>query len=127
MRRFPGIPALAAADERGVLKLWEGLGYYRRARQLHLAARQIAAEHQGAFPTTFAAVRSLPGIGRYTAGAILSIGLNQRLPILEANTIRVLRRVTGYRGDVGATAGQRQLWSVGESILPTRNCGASNQ
>src|SRR5437763_1837460 len=85
------------------------------------------SEHGGEFPTAIDAVRSLPGIGRYTAGAILSIGLDQRLPILEANTIRVLSRLTGYGGDVGATAGQRHLWSVAESILPTRNCGAFNQ
>jgi A/G-specific adenine glycosylase len=127
MNRFPDIPALAVADEHEVLKLWEGLGYYRRARQLHRAATQIMAEHCGVFPTTYAEVRSLPGIGRYTAGAILSIGLDQRLPILEANTIRVLSRLTGYRGDVATTAGQRHLWSVAESTRPRRNCGAFNQ
>src|SRR5262249_3553438 len=124
LSRFPNISSLAAADEQEVLKLWEGLGYYRRARQLHRAARQIASAHDGMFPTAFADVRSLPGIGRYTAGAILSIGLDQRLPILEANTIRVLSRLTGYGGEVGTTAGQRHLWSVAESILPRQNCGA---
>ena len=82
------------------------------------AAAQIMAEHCGVFPTTYAEVRSLPGIGRYTAGAILSIGLDQRLPILEANTVRVLSRLTGYRDEVTSTAGQRHLWSVAESILP---------
>jgi A/G-specific adenine glycosylase len=127
MSRFPDVQNLAAAREQEVLKLWEGLGYYRRARQLHLAARQIAAQHNGAFPMSLAEVRSLPGIGRYTAGAILSIGLDQRLPILEANTIRVLSRLTGYRGDVGTTAGQRHLWSIAEAILPRRQCGAFNQ
>jgi len=127
LTRFPDIMSLAAAPEREVLKLWEGLGYYRRARQLHLAARQIAAQHDGRFPTSPADVRSLPGIGRYTAGAILSIGLDQRLPILEANTIRVLSRLTGYRGDVSTTAGQRHLWNVAESILPRQHCGAFNQ
>src|SRR5262245_23095245 len=92
LARFPNVAALAVADERAVLLLWEGLGYYRRARQLHAAARQIVAEHGGQFPADYSAVRALPGIGRYTAGAILSIGLGARLPILEANTIRVLSR-----------------------------------
>src|SRR5437867_3366223 len=127
LRRFPDVEALAAADEHEVLRLWEGLGYYRRARQLHAAARKIVAEHQAQFPMAIDAVRSLPGIGRYTAGAILSIGLDQRLPILEANTIRVLSRLTAYRGDVSSSAGQRHLWSVAVSILPTSNCGATNQ
>src|SRR5262245_19925448 len=93
LERFPGVATLGAAEEREVLRLWEGLGYYRRARQLHAAAKQIAQEHRGRFPTSYEAVRSLPGIGRYTAGAIHSIGLDQRLPILEANTIRVLSRL----------------------------------
>ncbi|HEX5104095.1 MAG TPA: A/G-specific adenine glycosylase [Pirellulaceae bacterium] len=127
MARFPDVPSLAAADEQDVLRLWEGLGYYRRARQLHAAARVIATEHGGEFPTTYEAVRSLPGIGRYTAGAILSIGLDARLPILEANTIRVLSRLTAFRGDPKSAAGQKQLWSVAEAILPSNRVGAFNQ
>jgi len=127
MARFPTATALAAADEHEVLRLWEGLGYYRRARQLHAAARKIADQHEGQFPNDFDAVRSRPGIGRYTAGAILSIGLDQRLPILEANTIRVLSRLTGYQGDVRSAVGQRYLWSVAESILPRQHCGVFNQ
>src|SRR4029079_6002665 len=77
VQRFPDVKTLATADEHDVLKLWEGLGYYRRARQLHSAARKIATEYGGQFPSSIDAVRSLPGIGRYTAGAILSIGLDQ--------------------------------------------------
>jgi A/G-specific adenine glycosylase len=121
------VQSLAAAEEHDVLQLWEGLGYYRRARQLHAAAKKIAAEHQRHFPMTLEQVRSLPGIGRYTAGAILSIGLDQRLPILEANTVRVLSRLSAYQGDVGSAAGQRDLWSMAESILPKKHCGAFNQ
>ncbi|MDX1947183.1 MAG: A/G-specific adenine glycosylase [Pirellulaceae bacterium] len=127
LRAFPTVADLAAASEEQVLKHWEGLGYYRRARQLHAAARKIVAEHRGQFPTTYDAVRSLPGIGRYTAGAILSIGLGQRLPILEANTIRVLSRLSAYRGDPTATAGQKHLWSLAEELLPAREVGAFNQ
>ncbi|HUY90197.1 MAG TPA: A/G-specific adenine glycosylase, partial [Pirellulales bacterium] len=86
---FPSVEALAAAPEEQVLRLWEGLGYYRRARQLHRAAQVIVAEHAGQFPREFEAVLALPGIGRYTAGAITSIAYDARSPILEANTIRL--------------------------------------
>src|SRR5688572_10138399 len=127
LARFPDVASLAAAEEREVLRLWEGLGYYRRARQLHAAAGRIALEHQGKFPTSYEAVRSLPGIGRYTAGAILSIGRDQRLPILEANTVRVLSRLTAFRGDTASTTGQRFLWSVAERILPRKQAGTFNQ
>jgi A/G-specific adenine glycosylase len=127
LARFPDVAALAAADEHDVLRLWEGLGYYRRARQLHAAARVIANQHGGEFPRAYEAARSLPGIGRYTAGAILSIGLGARLPILEANTIRVLSRLTGFGGDPANAAGQKHLWSVAEAILPSQACGAFNQ
>jgi A/G-specific adenine glycosylase len=127
LARFPDVTELARADEHEVLKLWEGLGYYRRARQLHAAARHIAASCAGQFPESYERVRALPGIGRYTAGAILSIGLDQRLPILEANTIRVLSRLSAYRGDVKSTNGQKHLWSLAEALLPKSRCGAFNQ
>lgn len=124
---FPTVHDLAAADEQFVLRLWEGLGYYRRARQLHAAAKQIVVQHAGTFPETFDEVYALPGIGRYTAGAILSIGRGQRLPILEANTIRVLSRLAAYRGEVASTSGQKFLWSLAEEILPPQEVGHFNQ
>lgn len=127
LQAFPDLPSLAAADEARVLRLWEGLGYYRRARQLHAAAKQVVAEHQGEFPRGYEAVRALPGIGRYTAGAILSIGLDQRLPILEANTIRVFCRLIGLRDDPRTTRSQARLWQVAEEILPAERTGAFNQ
>lgn len=127
LKHFPDVRSLAAADEQQVLRLWEGLGYYRRARQLHAAARRIANEFGGQFPTAYEAVRSLPGIGRYTAGAILSIGRDARLPILEANTIRVLSRLFAYRGDPASASGRRHLWSLAELLLPPKNCGSFNQ
>ncbi len=89
--RFPDVAALAAADEAEVVKAWEGLGYYRRARQLHQAAKRIVSEHAGTIPNDPAAVRALPGVGRYIAGAILSFAFDQPEPIVEANTQRVLR------------------------------------
>ncbi|MBC7856960.1 MAG: A/G-specific adenine glycosylase [Pirellulaceae bacterium] len=124
---FPTAAELAAAKEEQVLRLWEGLGYYRRARQLHAAAQKIAAEHGGQFPSRYEQVRALPGIGRYTAGAILSLGLDRRLPILEANTVRLLSRLAAYRGDTTGTAGQKFLWAMAEQILPMKNVGQFNQ
>ncbi len=127
MVAFPTVGDLAAADESEVLRLWEGLGYYRRARQLHLAARQIASEHDGRFPDDGEAVRGLPGIGRYTAGAILSIAFDRREPILEANTVRLLSRLVAFRGNPHDAAGQKHLWQVAEEILPRKSVGEFNQ
>src|SRR5262245_29481523 len=96
---FPTLADLAAADEQDVLKLWEGLGYYRRARHLHRAARQLAAEHSGALPDDPAVWRELPGVGRYILGAVLSQAFDRRLPIVEANSLRVLCRLFAYADD----------------------------
>jgi len=127
VQALPTIEALAAADEQQVLRLWEGLGYYRRARQLHQAARVIVAEHAGRFPRDREAVRRLPGIGRYTAGAILSIAFDAREPILEANSTRLLARLVAYRGDPASSAGSRIFWAVADTVLPRMNVGAFNQ
>ncbi len=127
VRAFPNVRRLAAADEQDILRLWEGLGYYRRARQLHAAAQRVVDEHAGQFPQSVDALRELPGIGRYTAGAIASIAFDQRAPILEANTIRLLSRLIGYRDDPQSSAGQRVLWQVAEDILPQKNAAQFNQ
>ncbi len=127
IKRFPNIGTLASADEAEVLKHWEGLGYYRRARQLHAAARAIVEHHQGKFPHQFDQVIALPGIGRYTAGAILSIALDQRQPILEGNTIRLFSRLIGLTGDPRSANNQRRLWEFAESILPGERVGDFNQ
>ena len=124
---FPTVAQLAAADEQQVLRLWEGLGYYRRARQLHRAAGVIVAEHDGAFPSDPAAVRDLPGIGRYTAGAILSIAFDAREPILEANTVRLFSRLLAYDGDPATAAGRERLWRAAAEVLPRRATGLFNQ
>jgi A/G-specific adenine glycosylase len=124
---FPSIHELAAADEIDVLRLWEGLGYYRRARQLHAAAKKVVAEYAGAFPHELIELQSLPGIGRYTAGAIASIAYGKRAPILEANTIRLLSRLIAYRETPRSTAGQRVLWQVAEDILPQADFARFNQ
>ncbi|HVX15379.1 MAG TPA: A/G-specific adenine glycosylase [Pirellulales bacterium] len=124
---FPTIEALAAADEHDVLRLWEGLGYYRRARQLHRAAQIVVREHGGRFPADREAVRRLPGIGRYTAGAILSIAFDAREPIVEANTIRLLSRLIAYRGDPRQKQGTAILWKLAEELLPQRGSSRLNQ
>jgi A/G-specific adenine glycosylase len=114
---LPTVHDLARADEEQVLWLWEGLGYYRRARQLHRAAQLIVAEHGGEFPREIEKARRLPGIGRYTAGAILSIAYGIPQPILEANTIRVYSRLLAFEGDPHNAAGQKLLWSMAEAII----------
>lgn len=124
---FPDVHALAAASEQEVLRHWEGLGYYRRARQLHQAARVIATHHGGEIPRDPAVLRSLPGIGRYTAGAILSIAHDDCQPILEANTLRLLSRLLAYRGDPRSAAGQALLWSFAATLVPPRQAGTFNQ
>jgi A/G-specific adenine glycosylase len=124
---LPDVQALAAADEERVLRLWEGLGYYRRARQMHRAAQVIVAEHGGEFPRDVETLRTLPGIGRYTAGAIASIAFDTPAPILEANTIRLFARLLAYRDDPTRNAGQQLLWSFAEKILPASDIGMFNQ
>jgi A/G-specific adenine glycosylase len=124
---LPDVHQLAAADEEQVLRLWEGLGYYRRARQLHAAAKEIVAQLGGKFPDDAGELVKLPGIGRYTAGAIASIAFDRRAPILEANTIRLLSRLICYEGGTSSAAGQRLLWQTAEEILPQTNVAQFNQ
>lgn len=127
IQRFPDVATLAAADVQEVLRYWEGLGYYRRARQLHRAAELMVEQHGGEFPLTFPEVLALPGIGRYTAGAILSIADDQQLPILEGNTQRLFARLIGIASDPRQPAVQRQLWDFAEKILPAQRPGDFNQ
>jgi A/G-specific adenine glycosylase len=127
LRAFPTIAALAAADEQEVLRLWEGLGYYRRARDLHRTARVLAAEHAGRFPDDPAQLRGLPGLGRYTANAVLSQAFDRRLPILEANSQRVLSRLFGRGDDPRQGPARAWLWQAAEDLLPARGAGEFNQ
>lgn len=124
---FPDVRSLAAAPEHEVLRLWEGLGYYRRARQMHRAAQVLVAEHGGMFPRSAERIRELPGIGRYTAGAIASIAFDLPEAILEANTVRLLARLLAYRGDPASTAGQRLLWDAAAALVPAAQAGTFNQ
>jgi A/G-specific adenine glycosylase len=124
---FPRLADLAAADEQQVLRLWEGLGYYRRARNLHQAARQIVARHAGRFPTDPASAAALPGLGRYTVGAVLSQAFDARLPILEANSQRVLSRLFAVPDAATNGSARRHLWRLAELLLPRRHVGDFNQ
>jgi A/G-specific adenine glycosylase len=124
---FPTLADLARADEQAVLRLWEGLGYYRRARDLHRSARIIVNDHGGEFPSEPEVVRHLPGFGRYTCNAVLSQALDRRLPILEANSQRVLSRLFGRRHNPGQGSARRWLWEAAELLLPRKNVGEFNQ
>src|SRR5437764_8877912 len=127
LRAFPTLPDLAAADEQDVLRLWEGLGYYRRARDLHRAARRLVADHGGLVPDDPAALAGLPGLGRYTRNAVLSQAFDRRLPILEANSQRVLSRLFARGEDPRGGPARRWLWQAAEELLPARQAGAFNQ
>ncbi|WP_106475852.1 A/G-specific adenine glycosylase [Phytohalomonas tamaricis] len=119
MARFPDVQALAAASQDEVLHLWTGLGYYARARNLHKAARQVVDEFNGEFPThSVEALSSLPGIGRSTAGAIISISTGQRAAILDGNVKRVLTRLHAVEGWPGKPQVERTLWDLAERYTP---------
>ena len=117
MRALPTIKALANASPEKIHKLWEGLGYYARVRNLQKAAQLIVAKHDGLFPQTFTDVLALPGIGRYTAGAICSIAFNRPTPILDGNVIRVLTRVFGIATDPHEKQTNALLWRLAEDIV----------
>ena len=118
MAELPTVEALAAAPEDQVLTLWSGLGYYSRARNLHAAAGEIVTRYGGRFPREPEAVRGLPGIGPYTAGAILSIAFAQQAPILDGNVIRVLARLRALTERPDSAAGKRLYWSLAEALVP---------
>lgn len=118
LARFPDVATLAAAPADDVLALWAGLGYYARARNLHHCAQAVVAQHGGAFPQDLDALQALPGIGRSTAGAILSQAWGVRVPILDGNVRRVLARHAAIEGWPGEAPVQKQLWTLSETLLP---------
>jgi len=116
LQKFPTVHALAAADLQDVLALWAGLGYYRRAKHLHEAAKQIVAQHAGQFPKTAEALRALPGVGRYTAGAVASIAFNQATPVVDGNVMRVVSRLTLHDADIADPKNHTFFWSFTQSL-----------
>ncbi|MCX6904829.1 MAG: A/G-specific adenine glycosylase [Verrucomicrobia bacterium] len=119
MRELPDVHSLAQAGSARILKLWEGLGYYRRARHLQQAAQVIVSRHGGVFPQSFDDVLALPGIGRYTAGAICSIAFNQPVPILDGNVVRVLTRLFGLQENTEDNKTKTKLWKLAEELVKT--------
>lgn len=127
MARYPSVFELAAAPIDEVLHLWTGLGYYARARNLHKAAKQLAEQYDGEFPNTVEAVQGLPGIGRSTAGAILSLSRNIKAPILDGNVKRVLARFSMTEGWPGNKAVENTLWGLAEKYTPDQRVNDYNQ
>ncbi|MBK1718205.1 A/G-specific adenine glycosylase [Thiocystis violacea] len=127
MARFPTLSDLASAELDSVLAHWSGLGYYARARNLHRAAGLIQEQHGGVFPAYLEQVQKLPGIGRSTAGAILSLAGGQHQPILDGNVKRVLARCFGVEGWPGSHAVLARLWTLAERCTPSERAGAYNQ
>ena len=117
MRELPNLAALAVAKPPRLHKLWEGLGYYTRVRNLQRAAQIIREKHAGQFPRDFEDVLALPGIGRYTAGAICSIAFNQPQPLLDGNVMRVLARLYGIAGDPRAARTNARLWGLAQTLV----------
>jgi len=125
--RYPTLEDLAAAPADAVREAWDGLGYYARARNLHAAARQVVDRHGGVVPDRPADLRRLPGVGRYTAGAVASIAFGANVPALDTNAARVLTRVLGIRRRGGAARRQTRLWRLAEALVPRGRAGDWNQ
>lgn len=127
LSRFRDVAALAAAPEASVLAAWSGLGYYRRARFLQAAARVVVRDHGGVFPRTFDAILALPGVGRYTAGAIASIAFGSPATLVDGNVARVFARWFAQDGDQRTNAEQKQLWALADVLLDRDRPGDFNQ
>ena len=127
MQRFPTLAALATADQQDVLAAWEGLGYYSRARNLHRAAQVVVAQHSGKLPADVETLRRLPGVGRYTAGAIASLAFGKDEPALDGNIRRVLARLFDVDVPARSAEGERRLWELAAQHLPPGRAAAYNQ
>jgi A/G-specific adenine glycosylase len=127
LKRFPDVEALASAELDEVLKLWSGLGYYRRARVLYATAREVTARYGGAFPGEAAALRELPGIGAYTAGAIASLAFDKREPLVDGNVARVFARLFGIDADIRSAASVKLLWEIAWRLVPEERPGRFNE
>lgn len=123
----PDIPSLAALPEDRLLKLWQGLGYYARARNLQTAARQIMTDHSGRFPSDYPSIRALKGVGDYTAGAICAIAFGQPVPAVDGNVLRIAARISGDDRDVSAPATKRSVAEALRPLIPTHAAGAFTQ
>ncbi len=127
MKLFPDVRTLAQSDLKQVLKAWEGLGYYSRARNLHESAKIVLEKHEGSFPSDFETIHSLKGIGRYTAGAIASIAFNQEKPIVDGNILRVLSRVYAIKDPIDVEKNKPLFWELQEKLIPKGKSRYFNQ
>lgn len=127
VKRYPTVGALARANQRDILRLWQGLGYYSRARNLHACARAIVDLHQSKFPTTAAELRTLPGIGPYTAAAIASFAFDEPVAVVDGNVYRVLARYFGIADDITSTAGKQRFAQLAQELIPHKQPASYNQ
>jgi A/G-specific adenine glycosylase len=127
MDRFPRVEELAAAELDDVLRHWQGLGYYRRARQMHRAAQEVVDDWEGRLPASASELLKLSGVGRYTAGAIASIAYGEQAPIVDGNVIRVFSRIFSQDEDMGRAAGKNRIWELAGQLVPARRPGRFNQ
>jgi A/G-specific adenine glycosylase len=127
IEKYPSIQELAHANEEEVLRLWQGLGYYSRARNLHACARRIVHELDGKFPSTYKELLQLKGIGKYTAGAIASIAFKETVPVVDGNVYRVLARLFGVEEDITSTPGTKVFYALAQSLMPEKGADLYNQ
>lgn len=127
LRKYPRVTSLAAASEEEVLRVWQGLGYYSRARNLHACAKTIVNGYGGKFPQTFGALKRLKGIGDYTAAAIASFAFDERVAVLDGNVFRVLSRVFGIADDIASTGGKKKFANLAGKLLPAADSATHNQ
>jgi len=127
LERFPDVHSLAMASEEEVLKLWQGLGYYSRARNLHAAAISVVKEYGGSFPASYPGLKKLKGVGDYTAAAIASIAFGEVVPVVDGNVARVLSRLFMINEEVNTTKGYSELRTIAESLIPRREPAIFNQ
>ena len=126
LRRFPDFGALARASESQALRAWQGLGYYNRARNLHMAAKIVQHRHRGSLPRDISSIRKLPGVGSYAANAAATFAFDQSVPIIEANSARVLARLFDIRAPADSAIGREKLWGNAAHLVPRRNAARFN-
>lgn len=127
IEKFPTVTALASASERQILRLWQGLGYYTRARNLHKCAKTISKLHGGKFPNSYSELRLLPGVGDYTAAAVASIAFNEPVAVVDGNVFRVLSRIFGISTPINSTQGKREFNTLANSLVPKQAPDVFNQ
>lgn len=127
VEQCPTVANLASLDEDALMKLWQGLGYYSRARSLHRTAKIITEQYAGQFPADYSAILALPGVGEYTAGAICSIAFGMPVPAVDGNVLRVVARITGDSTDISSPAMKKRVTRVLEEVIPTKAAGSFNQ